>query len=104
MANEKFTKGPWEAGRKDMATLVEGIPSKCIYAGDSYCAIASGAGTEDWYEIMANAYLIAAAPELYAMLEELLNEAEDFRKRSGKEVTWEDEARQLLAKARGEEL
>lgn len=30
----KHTKGPWKAGRADMATLVDGVDSKWVYAGD----------------------------------------------------------------------
>lgn len=76
MDKPKFTKGPWQAGRPDMATLVDGAKSKWIYAGDTYCAIASGADIDDWYEVMANAHLIAAAPEMYDLLSDLLRNYE----------------------------
>jgi hypothetical protein len=60
--------GPWEAGRPDMATIVDGVSSKWIYAGDTYVAVASGRASEDWDVIMNNARLIAAAPALAAAL------------------------------------
>lgn len=60
----KHTPGPWKAGRPDMGTLVDGVESKWIYAGGKYVAVASGRVSDDWFEIMANARLIAAAPEL----------------------------------------
>lgn len=66
MSETKFTIGPWKAGRADMATLVDGVSSKWVYAGDLYVAVASGLASEDWDEVMANAHLIAAAPDLYA--------------------------------------
>ncbi len=67
------TPGPWKAGRPDMATIVDGVDSKWIYAGSTgpmrqYCAIASGPIDGDWDEVMGNAHLIAAAPDLAADL------------------------------------
>ena len=97
MSEAKFTEGEWVAGRHDMATYVDGYPSKWIYAGDKYCAIASGSDIRDWEEVMSNAHLIAAAPEMYYKLEKV---AEFF------EILNEDDAaneiKALLAKARGE--
>lgn len=95
MSEAKFTKGEWVAGRADMATYVDGYPSKWIFADDQYCAIASGYDITDWEEVMANAHLIAAAPEMYEMLESL---REDYGLLTdvGKDID------ELLAKARGE--
>ena len=77
----EFTKGPWKAGRADMATDVDGVPSKWIYAGDQYVAVASGQIDGDWEEVMANARLIAAAPELLAACEGLLAVYEELNAR-----------------------
>lgn len=66
------TPGPWKAGRSDMATIVDGYDSKWVYAGERYIAVASGADVEDWDEVLANAHLIAAAPEMYAALEAVM--------------------------------
>lgn len=60
---EAATKGPWRAGRADMATVVDGYDSKWIYAGEKYVAIASGQDIESWDEVMANAYLMAMSRE-----------------------------------------
>lgn len=67
-----FTPGPWKAGRADMATIVDGFDSKWIYGPGEvedcrYIAVASGRECE-WPEVMANAHLIASAPDLYAAL------------------------------------
>lgn len=64
------TPGPWEPGRPDMATLIDGVDSKWIYAGDKYVAVASGMDVKDWEEVMANARPIAKAPELLAALKD----------------------------------
>lgn len=104
--SETFTPGPWQAGRADMATLVDGVGSKWIYdSRDQYVAVASGRIDGDWQEVMANAHLIASAPDLYAVC--LMAEAAaamecgealapDFRPSDLLEA-----ARAALAKARG---
>ncbi len=68
----QHTPGPWRPGRPDMATIVDGFQSKCVYAGDKQdakcIAAASGQDIDSWDEIMANAILIAAAPTMLAAL------------------------------------
>lgn len=66
------TSGPWEEGRPDMATVVDGVESKWIYAGKKYLAIASGADVNNWQEVMANARLIAAAPDLFNLIKQVM--------------------------------
>jgi len=75
----QHTPGPWRAGRPDMATYISGYQGKYIYAGDQedpeksrYVAAAVGHDVENWAEVMANAYLIAAAPELLGVCRSLL--------------------------------
>lgn len=61
--NQKRTQGAWEAGRPDMATIVDGYRSKWIYSDDKYIAVSSGYDIDDWIQVMDNAYFIAHAPE-----------------------------------------
>lgn len=78
----RHTPGPWISGRPDMATVIEGRYGKYIYAAgpdgraDRYIA-ATGFDLEDWEEIMANARLIAAAPELLDALTFMIDTFED---------------------------
>lgn len=72
MTNERLaelrrntTPGPWVAGRADVATVEHGVDSKWVYAASGFhVALASGLATQSWDETMANARLIAAAPDL----------------------------------------
>ena len=86
MADEKFTPGPWETG---------GLSRLSIFSGAKHIAYTLwGYGTgED--AARKNANLIAAAPELYAVVEafgnEEISDAEFNRMRNA-----------ALAKARGE--
>lgn len=102
MAEHKWTPGPWRAGH---FSSVVGCPvvaqpdparNSIIVAG-TRGAVAS---ESDAFvaEIVANAHLIAAAPDLYEALEALLQ---------GGQPAWVDPpewiaARDALAKARGE--
>ena len=99
MNKTKYTPGPWETGRPDMATLVEGVDSKWIYAGDIYIAVASGCASENWDEVMANARLIAAAPELLAACELVLEVLDQDSVRDS-ECFWL--IKRAIAKAKGE--
>ena len=76
MSEAKHTPGPWVAGRADMSTLVDGVQSKWVYGGEQseqYVAVASGLIKGPWDEVMANARLIAAAPDLLAASQALLD-------------------------------
>ena len=70
MSEAKFTPGPWEPGRPDTRTISE-VHGKWIYAGDMYLAIVKENAEAD---TMANAYLIAAAPDLLAACEALYDD------------------------------
>lgn len=96
------TPGPWQAGRSDMATIVDGYESKWIYAGDTYVAVASGVML-GWGEVIANANLIAAAPDLLAALERIVNECRVYCEGSEDIDNYAvDQARQAIRKAKGE--
>lgn len=101
------TPGPWNEGRPDMQTIVDGYGSKWIYAGNKYVAVASGRDVEDWDEVMANARLIAAAPDLLAACK-LVLQRWTFSEDQIHTHTWHDmqDCREVLlaavAKAEGE--
>ena len=77
----KATPGPWQAGRPDMKTLVDGVFSKWVYAGDTYVAVASGRASEDWDTVMANAELIGLVPEMTADYIALMDRLESCEER-----------------------
>ena len=86
--SEQFTKGPW---------LKNG---RLIYSRDAvFIATASKTDIEDFQQIESNAALIACAPEMYA----LLNEISDGLLEAGGYVNFVLAKRieELLAKARG---
>lgn len=70
MSEAKFTPGPWEAGRADTRTEST-VYGKWIYAGNMYLAMVQENSDAD---TMANARLIAAAPDLLAACEALYDD------------------------------
>lgn len=125
MSEEKFTPGPWEICAGDNYSIIgRNYPKAFSHRfleddlGPDIAAI--GNRTSDFGE--ANAQLIAAAPELYEALKELVSAISyrrDFHDRNGPHLScedgefiqacvlegWNDEimkARNALAKARGE--
>lgn len=88
MSEAKFTKGPWKLDQYC------NIVPEC--AKDAFDCIRAGgiALTSDRGEPLYNRYLIACAPEMYAMLEEILGIYSS-------ELDY-DAIKSLLAKARGE--
>lgn len=105
----KFTKGPWELGE---------ATSKHPYCIDAHCnndglrfELCEVLGADYEFEACeqskANAHLIAAAPEMYEMLERLKKECQMFYDEFGEPSNPDYEAafveiNALLAKARGE--
>lgn len=93
-----ITQGEWEAGRPDMATVVDGVNSKWIYARkdlrSQYVAVASGQIDGPWEEVVANSQFIGHAPAdvrwLLDALDDEYNIAEDRR------LAWEA-LRELVA-------
>lgn len=102
MSEAGFTKGPWAllpleddkeyirvrgtvcGGKYKIANVVD---CRSHHDGSKWCEFRRA-------ESKANAHLIAAAPELYDFIEDLSQNSED--------VTQREEAKRLLAKARGE--
>jgi len=80
MSNEtKWTPGPWVV-----------CPAGDIWSENLVSLVA-----DTYSPVEANAHLIAAAPELYSMLERILGPY-------GREDVSDEQIEQLLAKARGE--
>ena len=107
---EKFTPGPWEAGSNPaMATVLDDQEGKAIYQkGKGGCHhigwanIHDDEGKLDMETALANAALIAAAPEMYEMLERILEDVHwDLIAVTDRGSTF-CAIVQLLAKARGE--
>lgn len=95
--NEKFTPAPWiyqdgDNFEKEAVITTEGRLDNCIVP---ICELDVYFDGDIGIEQAANVVLIATAPEMYAMLDKILNSAQpasDFY----------EEADALLAKARGE--
>ena len=98
--NSVYTPGPWKAGRSDMATIVDGVASKWIYAGDQYVAVASGRIDGDWDQVIANSQLIAAAPDLLEALQ-IMEVAFTPLAKDSTLANLIDEARAAIAKTTG---
>ena len=96
----KHTPGPWyisETGPKWSINVGNGGDSnKHIAMVSCYQEF-----TNDHTENLANARLIAAAPELYELLEEIVNETIDYTNRTGKDVSWADKAKSIINKIKG---
>ncbi len=105
----KHSPMPWATGRSDMATIVDGYESKWIYdARNRMIAVSSGMELFKWEEVMSNARLIAAAPELLEALNAVLDNYKALVD-SGDAGNWDFEempcvksARAALAKANPE--
>lgn len=109
MSEEKFTKGPWFVdadfyvyggdGRKNQGKYFDGVefPLVCGVESDS----------RDRTENKANAALIAAAPEMYDLLEhylDLIQKANDGDAVSEQKIFEQSaDIEKVLKKARGEE-
>lgn len=87
-----FTKGPWDWEHNNSTSSIIQVFSKSIEAEGSpgICRL----------QHEPDAHLIASAPEMYEMLEEL---KEVFFKNDSSDCTWND-IEKLLAKARGEHV
>lgn len=106
-SNTKFTPGPWEIGcgfglygvridASDRAICgVSGVTRQ------SYNRDGSPAGEVDMPEGWANARLIAAAPDLYSVVDEL-DESSSYWSEYCVPIGIVDRLRAALAKARGE--
>lgn len=100
MTNTKHTPGPWRTdnniGRKsELGVVADAAP----------CVIATMCNAKAWpVEAKANARLIAAAPDLLAALEKLIDHVAitNIGKRDGVIAISLDHGRAAIAKAKGE--
>ena len=104
---ERFTKGPWTACLNVPTAALPGHIIKTDYGVNRPIALVTeGGGTKGKPEQVANTYLMAAAPELYAVVEDLLDVI-SWLGGDGYEVDANRpnvrKAEKALAKARGEE-
>lgn len=106
MSQTKFTPGPWatKSARIPVDGEFDWCVSTSIDGADYVIAEAFGRVAEQIRpNAEANARLMAAAPELYEALEELLQDIQQYEawQRPARAV---DVARAAIAKARGEAL
>lgn len=115
MSKPKFTPGPWKAGKNPcMTTVLDGHEGKAIYTDKPndphHIAWANAENSEGDLDIktaLANAALIAAAPDMYAALEEILGDLDTFPQVAPgvdhpEVFDLKLKLRKLLCKARGE--
>lgn len=99
---EQFTPGPWDVCRiKHYHPQLIG-ETCCVKIGENILEldyIGLGNENKDYKQSEANAFLIAAAPEMYEALSDI---CKVFKKDGRFPKTW-PEIEKLLRKARGEE-
>jgi hypothetical protein len=94
---EKFTNGKRKVRKGNVRRLEYAATVSCDKE-----VIHCSCGMISDSESIANAYLIAAAPEMYAKLKEIAEEGRNYESRGGNIPSWCNEVEELLAKARGE--
>ena len=106
MNEPKFTKGPWKAVDDVMFDIrririkAAGYPWRVANVADSGVELMLKAARQemDWNVFAANAHLMAAAPEMYVILQKILNIniIPDYQAHIAQEII------RILQKARGE--
>lgn len=107
----KFTPGPWKAGKNPcMTTVLDGHEGKAIYMDEPndphHIAWANAENTEGELDIetaLANATLIATAPEMFNMLEKFVEITETSDVVPLVFFEHASRVKKILRKARGEE-
>jgi len=101
MANEKFTPAPWFAHKDrddtwDICSRDDTVCSLSYLREEDHVSI-------EYENDQANAHLIAAAPELYEALKDMVDaSSRHYTFTKGGNTAIRDIAEQALAKARGE--
>jgi len=100
----KFTKGPWGVREHGVQNLYNVVAQ---HAGIASVALWESGEPGNDVEALANAHLIATAPEMYEALNDALGELEALRDAPDSDYARPDETTiidldRVLAKARGE--
>lgn len=100
MADTKFTKGEWRISGDETYNNVRNI-----YAYKNGSSFGVGVAEISGFDFDANAHLIAAAPDLYAVLDEINTwcGTDEGAHYLPFEPPWYTNLRAALAKARGEQ-
>ena len=95
----KWTKGPWDLS--DIGEYGDWDGNSRVVAADDIriCAVHAGGDAEMSAENEANAHLIAAAPDLYKMLDRLLDE---YAYDGKADISIWNDVHNVMARARGE--
>jgi hypothetical protein len=102
VSDAKFTPAPWRRGSLESYNAADGRPHRYVYRGDNESTrtricVEGGVGENGKvFDCDADAALIAAAPDLYAAVRDLLYMVSN----ADSEII--DKARAALAKARGD--
>jgi len=103
MSELKFTPGPWRVCHEnDILIIRYRKPCSPSYTPPPMLVANVGEVLCDAMERQANASLIAAAPEMYELLDRILGRLEVCKLEQSIDIETEREIRQILAKARGE--
>jgi hypothetical protein len=103
----KFTPGPWSPDDEiQQCPTASALTTRFFYGPNRLAIFRMGLGYESDETNEANAHLIAAAPDMYEALEDLLNEYSDlmsdmYGNHDGSTTAYM-KAEAALAKARGE--
>ena len=105
MSNAKHTPGPWfiDHSMKRFAEPGHIAISAANHAVLAQVVVRMDDEDEDSGWLLANAHLIAAAPELLEALQRLSDQCERLRLSGQKETDAERKARAAIAKATGEQ-
>lgn len=105
MSDTKFTPGPWRIICDSKFCMKDIFITSKKRENESkvpICELDIYFDEPMFTEANANANLIAAAPNLYKALEEIVKEGQDFEKRTKTCISWLNGAKEVLEKARGE--
>lgn len=99
MSTVKHAPGPWAAGTEDGDPIMSG----CVFEMTGGRMVCSMTGYFPWQQRLANARLIAAAPDLLDALAGLMEACGALRGTPAADTTAEAKARAAISKATGEQ-